>query len=174
MLLLSEQRYQHYLDHGVDDVAVASIKEEWRKNSYARAHVAVIFEIPACCSLRLDLVSTRVDQVDPDRVKELVREMLAEMKRDYIISVKRTILDYVTRAPAPTAAGADESLLVTPCWLHRRCATRTSASGLAFRFLLRRRLTGEWRAVCLVLPWSGANPFRLLTSLSVRLVPGAW
>jgi hypothetical protein len=47
--------------------------------------------------LRLSLLSPSVALIGEARVEDLVRGMLSEMRRDYSVSVKRAILDYVLR-----------------------------------------------------------------------------
>jgi dynein heavy chain len=70
--------YEYYVENQISDKSVAPIKEMWIKNA-------------------LWLLSTDISRVDERRVEELVREMLEEMKYDYKISMKRSILDYVLR-----------------------------------------------------------------------------
>lgn len=75
----SLMRYQYYVENLISGDATSPIKEEWIRNS-------------------LSLLSTNISSyVDDSRVEELVREMLVEMRDDYKISMKRSILDYVLR-----------------------------------------------------------------------------
>jgi dynein heavy chain len=85
VLLKSFIRYQVYVEKVMDDAVVAPIKEELIRHA-------------------LRLLSARVSPVlTPQAVEELIRTLLVEVKRDYTLSVKRSILDYVLMNPAERA-----------------------------------------------------------------------
>ncbi|GBG90867.1 hypothetical protein CBR_g51373 [Chara braunii] len=70
-------RYQWYIMHGVDEAFIAPIKESWLSNT--RALVSRNWRIPG------------------DKAREIMSEIEAEVCQDYILSVKKGIVDYVLR-----------------------------------------------------------------------------
>ena len=108
----SLMRYEYYIEYGIEDSVLAPIKEEWIRNGLA-------------------LLSTNISSITEERVEELVREMLLELKIDYNVSMKRAILDYVLRnvnerqrlsvhiPPAPCCAdwGLGESIPRAARWM---------------------------------------------------------
>jgi len=68
--------YQHYMEQGIEDSNLASIKEEWIRNA-------------------LGLLCTNISLLSEETFEEIIRSMLSEMNNDYKASMKQSIIDYV-------------------------------------------------------------------------------
>jgi len=80
-------RYQLYVDSALSplpDGAIAPIKEEWVRNGLA-------------------LLNTSIGLLSAPEVERIVKDSLADIKRDYLRSMKKSILDYVLRNHAERA-----------------------------------------------------------------------
>ena len=75
---ISIERYTYYAQNGIDDDLIAEMKTEWVRN--------VVRAMPSLSGL-----------VENDNIDALVSGIVEEMQDDYVLSVKKSILDYVLK-----------------------------------------------------------------------------
>lgn len=75
---ISIQRYTHYAQNGIDDDLIAEMKTDWVRN--------VVRAMPSLSGV-----------VANDDVDALVSSVVEEMQDDYVLSVKKSMLDYVLK-----------------------------------------------------------------------------